>query len=145
MQKIEFGEALDAIIATDPRFHREAYLFIKDALDFTQKARRKNKEDTGVQHVSGQELLEGIRQFAIKEYGPMVPTLFDFWGIRCCEDFGTIVFNLINAGVLRQADGDSVEDFKGGYGFEDAFVAPFRPTLPGAANSEQNSGKKVGR
>ena len=71
MQKIGFAEALDSIVATDPRYQREAYIFLRDALDFTTKQQKKIK-GAAVRHVAGPELLEGVRQYALKEFGPMV-------------------------------------------------------------------------
>jgi uncharacterized repeat protein (TIGR04138 family) len=126
MQKIGFAEALDSIVASDPRYHREAYVFLRDSLDFTTKQQKKAKGAT-VRHVSGPELLEGVRQYALKEFGPMVATVFDNWGIRSCEDIGHMVFNLIGAGIFGKTDEDSIEDFKAVYDFSDAFVKPFAP------------------
>lgn len=126
MQKVGFTEALDGVIAADPRYGRDAYLFLRDALDYTIKLKKKNKEESGSRHVSGPELLEGVRQFALKEFGPMVLTVFDYWGVRQCEDFGHMVFNLIKVGVFGKTETDSLEDFKGGYDFHEAFVKPFR-------------------
>ena len=126
MQKTGFTEALEQIVAADPRYDREAYLFLQDALDFTMKSRKKQKTDLS-RHVTGQELLEGVRVFAIKEYGPMVPTVFETWGIRRCDDFGEMVFNLIRAGIFGKTETDTIEDFRNGYDFCDAFVKPFVP------------------
>ena len=86
MQKLDFGEKLEDIVRQDPRYDREAYLFLRDALDFTIKGRRKAKEPD--QHVTGQQLLEGIRLYALKQFGPMVPTVFEYWRVRCGQDFG---------------------------------------------------------
>jgi uncharacterized repeat protein (TIGR04138 family) len=126
MQKIGFSEALDSIVASDPRYQREAYIFLRDSLDFTTKQQKKVKGTT-VRHVSGPELLEGVRQYALKEFGPLVVTVFDNWGIRSCEDIGHMVFNLIGAGIFGKTDEDSIEDFKSVYNFDDAFVKPFAP------------------
>jgi uncharacterized repeat protein (TIGR04138 family) len=126
MQKIGFAEALDSIVASDSRYQREAYIFLRDALDFTTKQQKKAK-GTAVRHVCGPELLEGIRQYALKEFGPMVVTVFDSWGIRSCEDIGHMVFNLIGAGIFGKTDEDSIEDFKSVYDFREAFVKPFEP------------------
>jgi uncharacterized repeat protein (TIGR04138 family) len=132
MQKIGFAEALDLIVASDPRYTREAYVFLRDALDFTTKQQKKIKGTT-VRHVAGPELLEGVRQYALKEFGPMVIPVFSFWGINCCEDIGHMVFNLIGAGIFGKTEEDSLEDFKSVYTFEDAFVSPFAPTQPVSA------------
>jgi uncharacterized repeat protein (TIGR04138 family) len=126
MQKIGFAEALNSIVASDPRYHRDAYVFLRDALDFTTKQQKKIKGAT-VRHVSGPELLEGVRQYALKEFGPMVMTVFDNWGVHSCEDIGNMVFNLIGAGIFGKTEEDSIEDFKNVYDFEEAFIKPFAP------------------
>jgi uncharacterized repeat protein (TIGR04138 family) len=126
MQKIGFAEALDSIVASDPRYQRESYIFLRDALDFTTKQQKKAKGTT-VRHVSGPELLQGVRQYALKEFGPMVITVFDSWGIRSTEDVGHMVFNLIGAGIFGKTDEDSIEHFKNIFDFQEAFVEPFAP------------------
>jgi uncharacterized repeat protein (TIGR04138 family) len=126
MQKIGFAEALESVVGSDPRYQREGYIFLRDALDFTTKQQKKTK-GVSVRHVTGPELLDGVRQYALKEFGPMVMTVFDSWGIRSCEDIGHMVFNLIGAGVFGKTEQDSIEDFKNVYDFKEAFVKPFAP------------------
>ncbi len=126
MQKIGFGEALDSIVTTDPRYHRDSYVFLRDALDYTTKQQKKTKGAT-VRHVSGPELLDGVRQYALREFGPMVMTVFSSWGVTRTEDIGHMVFNLIGAGIFGKTEQDSIEDFKNIYDFEEAFVKPFAP------------------
>ena len=132
MQKIGFAEALDSVVANDPRYQREGYIFLRDALDFTTKQQKKTK-GVSVRHVTGPELLDGVRQYALKEFGPMVMTVFDSWGIDSCEDVGHMVFNLIGAGIFGKTEQDSIEDFKNVYDFEEAFVRPFAPEKPKSA------------
>ena len=129
MQKIGFAEALDSIVANDRRYQRDGYIFLRDALDFTTKQQKKIK-GVSVRHVSGPELLDGVRQYALREFGPMVMTVFDSWGIRSSEDIGNMVFNLIGAGVFGKTEEDSIKDFKNVYDFEDVFVKPFAPEKP---------------
>ncbi len=128
MQKIGFAEALDSIIAADARYSRDAYVFLRDALDFTTKQQKKIKGGP-VRHVAGPELLQGVRQYALKEFGPMVVTVFSYWGILCCEDIGHMVFNLIRVGIFGKTEEDSLDDFKSVYDFEEAFVKPFAPEI----------------
>ncbi len=130
MQKIGFADALDSVVINDPRYQRDGYIFLRDALDFTTKRQKKVKGVT-VRHVTGPELLDGVRQYALKEFGPLVMTVFDSWGIHSCVDIGNMVFNLIGAGVFGKTEEDSIEDFKNVYDFEEAFVRPFAPAKPG--------------
>ena len=129
MQKIGFAETLQSVLANDPRYQRDGYIFLRDALDFTTKQQKKIK-GVSVRHVTGPELLDGVRQYALKEFGPMVMTVFDSWGIHSCEDIGHMVFNLIAAGVFGKTEEDSIKDFKNVYNFEEAFVTPFAPAKP---------------
>src|ERR1041385_4902636 len=132
MQKIGFAEALESLVANDPRYQRDGYIFLRDALDFTTKQQKKVK-GVSVRHVSGPELLDGVRRYALKEFGPMVMTVFDSWGLRSCEDIGNIVFNLIGAGIFGKTEEDSIEDFKNVYDFGEAFVRPFAPAKAATA------------
>ena len=132
MQKIGFAETLESVVGSDPRYQRDGYIFLRDALDFTTKQQKKTK-GVSVRHVSGPELLDGVRRYALKEFGPMVMTVFDSWGIRSCEDVGHMVFNLIGAGVFGKTEQDSIEDFKNVYDFKEAFVKPFAPAKPESA------------
>ena len=126
MHEATFEEGLELILATDPRYRRDVYLFLRDALDFTQKMIV--KENRGkMRHVSGQELLAGIREFALAQFGPMTMTVFEEWGVRNCQDFGEIVFNMVEVGLLAKTEKDSREDFKDAYDFEAAFRKPFLP------------------
>src|ERR1051325_415032 len=99
MHEATFEEGLEQILAGDPRYHREAYHFLREALDFTQKCIV--KENRGqLRHVTPQELLAGIRDFALAQFGPMALTVLEEWGVRRTEDFGEIVFNMIEAKML---------------------------------------------
>jgi len=126
MQEVNFDEVLDRILAENPRYARDAYHFLREALDFTQKLI--SKENKGkVRHVTGQELLDGIRQHALLQFGPMTVTVFEEWGIHNCKDFGEMVFNMVESGLLAKTDKDSRDDFQDGYDFVEAFEKPFWP------------------
>lgn len=127
MKKNGYQEAIDQIISEDPRYDEHAYIFIREALDFTIQNLEKPSEGPG-RHVSGRELLEGARQYALSEYGPLAARVLNHWGIHECEDFGEIVFNLVDKGILGKTDEDTKDDFSGGYEFDEAFRAPFQPT-----------------
>jgi uncharacterized repeat protein (TIGR04138 family) len=131
MHEASIEEALERILEKDPRYAREGYLFVREALDHTQKT--VGKESRGViRHVSGQELLEGIRDYALSQFGPMTMMVFEEWGVRTCEDFGEIVFNMVEFNVLAKTEKDSRADFAGGYDFYDAFRKPYLPASAAA-------------
>ena len=102
---------------------------MRQGLDHTVKELRK-KETSKTErsrHVSGPELLHGIRGFALDQYGPLAKTVLNAWGLKRCRDFGDIVFNLIEYDVFAKTEKDRPEDFSDSYSFEDAFVKPFQP------------------
>jgi uncharacterized repeat protein (TIGR04138 family) len=139
MQPSGFEEILDKILTQDTRYHRDAYLFLREALDYTQKSVTKENKNA-VRHVSGQELLAGIRDYALLQFGPMTLTLFEEWGVHRGEDFGEIVFNLVDNGLLGKTPQDSRADFKGGYDFSLTFHQPFLPRAKkGTAAPESKS------
>jgi uncharacterized repeat protein (TIGR04138 family) len=126
MQEVNFDAVLDVILSKDVRYSRDAYHFLRDALNFTQKAIGKESRGS-VRHVTGQELLDGLRQYALQQFGPMTVTVFEDWGIRGCKDFGELVFNMVESGLLAKTDRDSRDDFQDGYDFTDAFRKPYWP------------------
>lgn len=122
----DFSEVVELIRAEDSRYDKAAYYFVRQGLDHTLKSLQSDSGSNS-NHVRGQELLIGIRNFALEQYGPMAFTLLKHWGIHQCRDFGDIVFNLVEFGVLGKTENDRREDFTGGYDFYDAFVVPFLP------------------
>ncbi|MCR6656092.1 MAG: hypothetical protein NVV63_09810 [Opitutus sp.] len=132
MQDPDFDGIVELICKEDSRFDRKAYDFIRLGLDHTVKELKK-KDGTRAgrsRHVSGPELLEGLRIYALDQFGPLAKTVLNAWGVRRCSDFGDIVFNLIEYNVFSKTENDRREDFADIYSFEDAFVKPFLPAHP---------------
>src|ERR1700761_2571939 len=125
MDEANFDAILEKILDKDPRYSRDAYHFLRDALNYTQSAI--SKENRNERHVTGQQLLDGIRQYALQQFGPMTITVFEDWGIHGCKDFGELVFNMVENGFLTKTDRDSREDFQNGYDFTEAFSKPYWP------------------
>ena len=116
------------ICAKDPRYGADAYLFVREALDFTVKTVKKGAKERG-RHVTARELLEGIKVFALQEYGPMALSVFKSWGVTTTADFGAIVFNLVESGKLGRTDEDRQADFDNAYDFTETFAQPFLPRM----------------
>lgn len=116
---IDLETALLDLSQKHGRFRANAYKFVMDAVQYTVNRLPERR------HVTGEELLGGIRDLARQAFGPMAKTVFDQWGIRRTEDFGTIVFQLVDAGLLGKTDADKQSDFSGGYDFNEAFVRDF--------------------
>jgi uncharacterized repeat protein (TIGR04138 family) len=106
------------------RFTAEAYAFVFEALDFTLRRRG------GVRrHISGPEIMEGVRQLALETFGFLARDVLRRWGVRSTEDFGEIVFHLIADDLLQKTADDRKEDFVGLYDFQEAFDVSFEQGL----------------
>lgn len=105
------------------KYHPDAYRFVFEALQFTQERLERTSrrdEDEESAHISGQELLEGIRELGLRKFGLMAQSVFAHWGIRATVDFGSIVFELVERGEMKKTDRDRINDFYDIYRFEDA-------------------------
>lgn len=118
-----FFRTLDQLVTRNPRYHREAYAFVLAALHDTVNQLERPR------HISGQELLEGLRRYALDQYGPMARAVLNAWGMHATEDIGEIVFNLVDARLLGKSATDFKDDFKMLYSFEEAFDRGVRYTL----------------
>jgi uncharacterized repeat protein (TIGR04138 family) len=123
MHNIKFREAVRQIVKDDPRYALEAYEFVSKAVVFTMLSLSRDKSPN--HHISGQELLDGFRRYAIQEFGPMAGEIMKSWGFSNSSDVGNVVFNLVNRNLLGKTENDSLSDFKNGLDFERAFSEPF--------------------
>jgi uncharacterized repeat protein (TIGR04138 family) len=114
---------LTRIIARDKRYTINAYQFVLDACS-TVWEKQFATGDFTVTHVSGVQLLDVFRKHAFNTYGSDAKSTLNAWGVFKCEDFGEIVFNLIDEGLLTAQEQDSKEDFRGGFDFDTAFPDP---------------------
>ena len=136
------NQQLALLLKEDRRYRLDAYLFVFEALSYAQdvmglgtecpsepavEVEEEDDELDGPQrHVTGQELCEAIRRFALQQYGLMAKTVLESWGIHKTGDFGEIVFNLIRIGRMRKTPHDRREDFDDVYDFETAFRDGFK-------------------
>ena len=112
---VDFYKKIEETTERDPRYKPDAYEFVMQALGFTQTKLKKGE------HVTGRELLEGIREYGLEQYGPLTKTVFQHWGVNTTEDFGEIVFNMVENGLMGKTDKDSRDDFKNSYDFKQIF------------------------
>ena len=104
-------------------FPQEAFQFVREGLAHTVKSFHGDSASTTERHVSGPQLCIGLRDYAISTYGMLARTVLSRWGIKGTGDFGRIVFAMIDAGLMRKSDEDTLEDFQNVYDFEEAFAA----------------------
>lgn len=121
-------EKLRNILEKDDRYSLYAYQFIFEALSYTSRSLGKDSGSTEEEdrHISGPQLLDGVRKYALEEYGYMAHVMFTLWGVKQDSDFGEIVFNLVENGLMGKTENDSREDFKDVYEFGEAFDSGFR-------------------
>lgn len=119
----DFHDIVNAICEVDARYREDAYEFLMDSLTYTQKRFKRSK------HVSGEELLTGIKELLIDQFGPLTITVLRHWGVNSTDDFGNIVFNLVENNVLSKKDNDRLEQFHDGYDFEEVFDRGYRELM----------------
>lgn len=118
-----FNDIVVNICERDLRYKEDAYDFVMESLSYTQKKFRRSK------HVSGEELLAGIRDLLLDRFGPLTLSVLKHWGIKSTEDIGNIVFNLVENKVLSKTEEDRVESFRNGYDFREVFDSGYRKIL----------------
>jgi uncharacterized repeat protein (TIGR04138 family) len=121
-------EIIEQIVREDGRYPDRAYHFVLMALQRVIRSLPKPR------HISGAELSEGCRDLAIAEYGPLARTVLQYWGITTTEDFGELIFNLLDRGILIKTNADSKKDFIGVFDFDEAF----KETFPSEKSSEKS-------
>ncbi len=131
------------LLEEDRRYAFDAYVFLFEALHYAQNVLQMGADQptepapepeaaVGEEpaepqhHVTGQELCEAIRRFALDQYGYMAKTVLNSWGIHGTSDFGEIVFNLIRIGQMRKTPSDTIVDFDNIYDFDVAFQRQFK-------------------
>ena len=141
----ETAQKIATLLREDSRYRFEAYAFVFEALAFAHKnlgmgapksSKRKKKpapaeeEESSEHHLTGQQLCEAIRLYALEQYGYMAKCVLNSWGVSSTGDFGEIVFNLIGIGEMRKTKDDRREDFDNVYDFDAALRQDFRIEQP---------------
>ena len=123
------------VVQRDPRYMVEAYEFVMHALEHTHKLLGRQPPDENADpddprcHVSVREWVEGICDLARQEFGFMGPVVFRMWGIRSTDDFGEVIFNLIDAGLMTRTADESKADFHALFDLDEAILDGFRIVL----------------
>jgi uncharacterized repeat protein (TIGR04138 family) len=124
---------LAELLRRDRRYHRDAYFFVFEALRYAQEqlglgvaSAIEDPEGEEERHVTGQQLCEAIRRYAIEQYGLMARSVLNEWGVRSTGDFGEIVFNLIKIEQMRKTPHDRREDFDDVFDFDEGFQHSFQ-------------------
>ena len=129
-----------ALVERDQRYKVDAYILVQNALAFAQSQLKREETSTkekssrphgprGEAHLTGQELCESIRAYAIEQFGFMAKVVLNSWGLHCTGDFGEIVYNMIEIELLKKSDRDRREDFDDVFDFDEAFQRQFQITM----------------
>jgi uncharacterized repeat protein (TIGR04138 family) len=130
------------LLKDDRRYKIDAYAFVFEALNYAHtklgmgterpaESEEGEPEDTAREterHLTGQQLCEAIRQYALEQYGYMAKCVLNTWGVHNTGDFGEIVFNLINIGQMRKTTEDRREDFENVFDFDTDLQGSFKIT-----------------
>ena len=139
----EESYSLQQLIDKDSRYPVEAYFFIREALAFASDSMELGMHDLDKEiaesdleksrrerHLSGQELCEAIRLYAINQFGYMAKVVLKSWGIQATSDFGEIVYNMIDVGIMKKSSRDQRSHFDDVYQFNEAFESDFKICSP---------------
>ncbi len=131
---IDPDHPLAELLRRDRRYHRNAYFFVFEALRYAQEqlglGQASIVDDPALEeqhHVTGQQLCEAIRRYAVEQYGMLAKNVLNEWGIHNTGDFGEIVFNLIDIGQMKKTDSDRREDFDAVFDFNEGLRDAFLP------------------
>jgi uncharacterized repeat protein (TIGR04138 family) len=142
---------ISRLLQKDRRYKFDAYVFVFEALNYAHEVLKLGSNqpaDEGVQavpteraekrperHLSGQELCEAIRRYALEQYGYLAKNVLNSWGVHNTGDFGNIVFNLIEIKQMKKTSKDRREDFDDVFDFDEGLVREFRITHPQKGNA----------
>jgi uncharacterized repeat protein (TIGR04138 family) len=128
MGELQFAEDVLARIRLQAgqRYHERAYLFVLATIEYLQTRLDVRR------HVSGAELAWACRDFALQQFGLFAPHVLEHWGVTRTDDFGRIVFTLVEVGLLVTQPGDREQDFESVFDFGEAFGSYEWQGVPGA-------------
>jgi len=124
------------LVKTDPRYKLDAYIFVRDGLSYAQDVllsqngdddedRPDVEEEQPDRHLTGQQLCEALRLYAVDQYGYMAKTVLNSWGLESTGDFGNVVYNMIDTELMKKSAADRREDFDDVYDFDEALLQQF--------------------
>lgn len=129
-QELTPQQVIQDLCRRDPRYPFEAYEFVFAALGYVQQEmKKKGLFEEGSQHVSGQQLSTGCRDFAVQEFGLMAGTVLKSWNITRTDDIGEIVYNLIENQLMTKTDTDSKADFSNVFDMQKSLSQTFQFNL----------------
>ena len=101
----------------------EAFEFVREGLSYSAQLVHGDMESLPEldRHITGQQLCLGLREYAIRQYGLLAPIVLEHWNVRRTDDFGRIVFAMIDAGLMSRTSDDDIDDFRAVFDFDEGF------------------------
>ena len=122
------------LVESDSRYKLDAYLFVRDGLTYAQEVLQIGTEEAESasppreekeKHLTGQQLCQALRQYALDQYGYMAKTVLNSWGLHSTGDFGEVVYNMISEKLMKKSETDRREDFDNVFDFEESLQQSF--------------------
>ena len=133
-------DPLRQLALRDGRYSPEAFRFLFESLDHAVRLAGKGEAEGTERHVTGQEVLAGMRACAEDVFGPLAGFVWRSWGVRESMDWGRIVFLLVDEGLLKRQDEDRIDDFASNFDFDEVFERSYVPELPPVIESRPEGG-----
>ncbi len=133
----EQQKSVEEILLANGHYPPAAFEFVQRGLAWTVQQLERADKPEGERHVSGQELCEGIRDLALAEFGHMARVVLANWNIHKTDDFGKIVFYLIDHMMMQKRPEDRIEDFRNAYDFIKAFDRGYKIDLSQLGKGEE--------
>lgn len=130
MKDERFMDAVDRICRSDKRYAPDSYEFVSDAVTYTVKKLNRGKKPRGERHVNGRELVRGVAEYAVEQFGPLAKSVLSDWGLASGGAVGNVVYNLIGESLLYASDDDRLDDFNNTDGIlEDVLNSQFKDAV----------------
>ena len=115
ISNLELLRKITDLAEKDGRYHKESFIFILAAIEYTLSRLSERR------HLTGQEFSKGIGEYAREQYGYLAKTVLAHWGITSTRDYGEIVYLLIGIGLMSKTEEDTIDDFFDVYDFAKEF------------------------
>jgi uncharacterized repeat protein (TIGR04138 family) len=129
MPALTLDAKIEEIVERDSRFSPEAYHFVFEALDFVSERPELRRRRSLSRHVTVTQLLEGLRDLALEQFGPLARCVLESWGVYSTEDFGEIVFRMVDHDLLNRSESDQRQDFRAAFSFREVFDEGYSPNI----------------
>jgi len=116
-------EQIADLARTDRRYPADAYMLVFDGLEHALANMGTRR------HVTPRELVLGVRDAAVDNWGLLARSVLETWGMRDTGAIGDLVFNLIRRGLLEAGEEDTRDQFDDAFSFEEGLDGHFKQSI----------------